>query len=158
MSGSPEAVRLIKQELLLKAEVLAEFLKGLKATDANLAAQLLDEIVGRLKDAASEESSRASAGNAVPFERRQPTLVSLRGGSSDDTDVEEFILDHLALSYAGLSIQEIVDRLEEAGIDIKRQTLAVRLHRMVHAGKLASRARGHYILSEDMSRRYAAPK
>jgi hypothetical protein len=158
MSGSPEATRLVKQDLLLKADVLAHFLKGVKATDADLAAQLVDEIIERLREAVADPSSRVHAENAIPFERRAPTLVSLRSGASDDTDIEDFILDHLALSHAGLSIQEIVDRFEEASIDIKRQTLAVRLHRMVHAGKLASRARGHYILSEDMSRRYAAPK
>lgn len=158
MSGSPEATRqAVKQDLLLKADVLAHFLKGLKATDADLAAQLVDDIISHLREAVSDPASRTSAENAIPFERR-PTLVSLRSGPSDDTDIEDFILDHLALSHAGLSIQEIVDRLEEASIDIKRQTLAVRLHRMVHAGKLASRARGHYILSEDMSRRYAALK
>jgi hypothetical protein len=157
--SSPEATRqAVKQDLLLKADVLAHFLRGLKATDAGLAAQLVDEMIGRLREAVSDPSSRTTAENAIPFERRPSTVIPLRSGSSDDTDIEDFILDHLALSHAGLSIQEIVDRLEEASIDIKRQTLAVRLHRMVHAGKLASRARGHYILSEDMSRRYAAPK
>ena len=58
------------------------------------------------------------------------------------------MLESLSDSPLGLSVQEIVDRLEEADLDIKRQTLVVRLHRMVQAGKLTSRAHGHYILSE----------
>ena len=58
------------------------------------------------------------------------------------------ILDILAENPLGLSVQEIVDHLDEAQLEIKRRTLVVRLHRMVHAGKLASRAHGHYALSE----------
>jgi hypothetical protein len=47
-----------------------------------------------------------------------------------------------------LSVQEIVDGLQEAEIEIKRATLVVRLHRMLQAGKLTSRTHGHYVLSE----------
>jgi DNA-binding transcriptional regulator PaaX len=46
-------------------------------------------------------------------------------------------------------VQEIVERFDEAKLDMKRPTLVVRLHRLVRAGKLASRAHGHYALSED---------
>jgi DNA-binding IclR family transcriptional regulator len=71
--------------------------------------------------------------------------VASRGGAED---IEDFILDILAENPLGLSVQEIVDHLDEAQLEIKRRTLVVRLHRMVHAGKLASRAHGHYALSE----------
>jgi hypothetical protein len=81
---------------------------------------------------------------AVPRERSQPKLVASRATD----DIEEFILEILADSPRGLSVQEIVDRLDEADVEIKRQTLVVRLHRMVQAGKLSSRAHGHYSLSE----------
>jgi len=38
----------------------------------------------------------------------------------------------------------------------KRKTLVVRLHRMVHAGRLSSHSHGHYTLSEaERSRRRA---
>jgi DNA-binding transcriptional regulator PaaX len=87
---------------------------------------------------------------------RQPVLVSSRLGAGDE--VEEFILDNLATSPSGLSVQEIVDRFNEAEIEIKRKTLVVRLHRMEHAGKLMSRAHGHYSLSEVELRQHQAAK
>jgi hypothetical protein len=83
-------------------------------------------------------------GRATPPDRRQPVLVSSRAAD----EVEEFLLECLADSPLGLSVQDIVDRFDEAEVEIKRQTLVVRLHRMVQAGKLSSRAHGHYALSE----------
>jgi hypothetical protein len=83
---------------------------------------------------------------AAPGERQRPLLVASRGGGAED--IEDFILDILAENPLGMSVQEIVDHLDEAQLDMKRRTLVVRLHRMVHAGKLASRAHGHYALSE----------
>jgi hypothetical protein len=138
---SPEAARQIGQDLLARAEVLVQYLRGLGATDPELAAEILAEISARL-DAALSATGK---GRAVPFERRQPVLVSSRAASDE---IEEFILESLADSPLGLSVQDIVDRFIEAAVEIKRQTLVVRLHRMVQAGKLASRAHGHYALSE----------
>ena len=73
-------------------------------------------------------------------------IVATRTGGADE--VEEFILEILAENPAGLSVQDLVDNLEDAALDIKRKTLVVRLHRLVHAGRLTSLAHGHYALSE----------
>lgn len=144
---SPDAAGLVRQDLLLKADVLAHYLRGLGATDADFAAQLLAEITARLESAlAPDAAAKAKAnGRATPFERRQPVLVSSRAPGDE---VEEFILESLTDSPLGLSVQDIVDRFDEAEVEIKRQTLVVRLHRMVQSGKLSSRAHGHYALSE----------
>ena len=81
-------------------------------------------------------------------------VVAARGGGADD--IEDFILDILAENPPGLSVQDIVDNLDEAQLEIKRKTLVVRLHRMVQAGRLSSQAHGHYTLSEaERSRRRA---
>jgi hypothetical protein len=138
---SSDAARLVGQDLLLKADVLAHYLRGLGATDPELASEIFAEITARLQGALSPTAAKA---NATSFERRQPVLVSSR--ASDET--EEFILEIITDSPLGLSVQEIVDRFDEAEVEIKRQTLVVRLHRMVQAGKLSSRAHGHYALSE----------
>jgi hypothetical protein len=142
---SPDAARLVGQDLLLKADVLAHYLKGLGVTDPEFAAHILSEITARLEAAVLPHASGKANNRAIPFERRAPVLVSTRTASDE---VEEFILESLADSPLGLSVQEIVDRFIEAAVDIKRQTLVVRLHRMVQAGKLATRAHGHYALSE----------
>src|SRR5712672_3088135 len=139
MTLSQDAIRLYEQDLLQKADMLAIGLKGLKSADAGRAAQLLTVISERLAGAVLPGAEPAAAG-----ERQKPLLVASRGGE----DVEDFILDILAENPLGLSVQEIVDHLDEAQLDMKRRTLVVRLHRMVHAGKLASRAHGHYALSE----------
>jgi CRP-like cAMP-binding protein len=142
----------VRHDLLLKADVLAHYLHALSATDPDFAAQILAEITARLQSTLLPEKHKPNS-RPVPFERRQPVLVSSR--ASDD--VEDFILDCLSTSPLGLSVQEIVDRLEEAAFEIKRQTLVVRLHRMVQAGKLSSRAHGHYALSEAEHGRRRSP-
>jgi hypothetical protein len=146
MAWSQDAIRLYEQDLLQKADMLAIGLKGLRAADPARAEQLLTAISERLEDAVLPEAVPIQAAEPVaPHERRGPLLVASRGGAED---IEDFILDILAENPLGLSVQEIVDHLDEAQLEIKRRTLVVRLHRMVHAGKLASRAHGHYALSE----------
>ena len=146
MTLSQDAIRLYEQDLLQKADMLAIGLKGLKSADAGRAAQLLTVISERLEGAVLRDAPLAPVAEPVALgERQRPLLVASRGGSED---IEDFILDILAENPLGLSVQEIVDHLDEAQLDMKRRTLVVRLHRMVHAGKLASRAHGHYALSE----------
>jgi hypothetical protein len=146
MTLSQDAVRLYEQDLLQKADMLAIGLKGLKSADAGRATQLLAAISERLESAVGDTPAVHVPEPAPPGERLRPLLVASRGGGAED--IEDFILDILAENPLGLSVQEIVDHLDEAQLDMKRRTLVVRLHRMVHAGKLASRAHGHYALSE----------
>ena len=149
MAWSQDAIRLYEQDLLQKADMLAIGLKGLRAADPARAEHLLTAITERLEDAAFDAAQARTgpqaAEPAAAHERQRPLLVASRGGAED---IEDFILDVLAENPLGLSVQEIVDHLDEAQLEIKRRTLVVRLHRMVHAGKLASRAHGHYALSE----------
>jgi len=159
MTILPDAVRAYEQELLQKAEMLALGLKGLRATAPDRAAELLEDIVARLEvgmgrdGAAMVQTGVDPRGRAEP-RRLAPVVVAARGGGADD--IEDFIMDILAENPVGLSVQDIVSNLDEAQLDIKRKTLVVRLHRMVHAGKLSSLAHGHYILSEaERSRRRA---
>ncbi len=144
MALSQDAIRLYEQDLLQKADMLAIGLKGLRSADAGRAAELLVVITDRLEGAAVGEDAPAAV-PAAAAERQKPLLVATRGGGDD---VEDFILDILAENPVGMSVQEIVDHLDEAQLDMKRRTLVVRLHRMVHAGRLAQRAHGHYALSE----------
>ena len=161
MTILPDAVRAYEQELLQKAEMLALGLKGLRATAPERAAELLEDIVARLEVAAMGRDSGAAlvptgADGRTRAEPRRltPVVVTARGGGADD--IEDFIMDILAENPVGLSVQDFVSNLDEAQLDIKRKTLVVRLHRMVHAGKLSSLAHGHYILSEaERSRRRA---
>jgi hypothetical protein len=145
MALSPDAIRLFEQDLLQKADMLSIGLKGLRSADAGRAAELLTVITDRLEGAISGDvPGGVEPMVAAAAERQKPLLVASRGGD----DVEDFILDILAESALGMSVQEIVDHLDEAQLDMKRRTLVVRLHRMVHAGRLAQRAHGHYALSE----------
>jgi hypothetical protein len=159
MTILPDAVRAYEQELLQKAEMLALGLKGLRATAPDRAAELLEDIVARLEVGMGRDGAAMVPAGADPRSRAEPrrlapVVVAARGGGADD--IEDFIMDILAENPVGLSVQDIVSNLDEAQLDIKRKTLVVRLHRMVHAGKLSSLAHGHYILSEaERSRRRA---
>jgi hypothetical protein len=159
MTILPDAVRAYEQELLQKADMLALGLKGLKAAAPERAAELLDDIAARLERAVARDAAGISAPGTEERSRAEPRrpgpiVVAARGGGADD--VEDFILDILAENPPGLSVQDLVDNLDEAQLDIKRKTLVVRLHRMVHAGRLSSLAHGHYSLSEaERSRRRA---
>jgi hypothetical protein len=152
MMSSTDALRAYEQELLQKAELLALGLKGLRATAPDRAAELFEAILEKLEGAAIQGGGNARS--AASFDERQqsetrrmtPVVVSARGGGADE--IEDFIMDILGENPTGLSVQDIVNDLAEAQLDIKRQTLVVRLHRMVRAGKLSPLAHGHYILSE----------
>jgi hypothetical protein len=161
MSILPDAVRAYEQELLQKADMLALGLNGLKAAAPERAVDLLDEIAARLQRAVGEGTgSSGTVGSAVDGRpraeprRSAPVVVVARGGGADD--IEDFILDILAENPPGLSVQDIVDSLDAAQLEIKRKTLVVRLHRMVQAGRISAQAHGHYALSEaERSRRRA---
>jgi hypothetical protein len=151
MSILPDALRAYEQELLQKAEMLALGLNGLRATAPARAAELLEAITEKLAAAAIQGGSgtrTAASGGDVrgQTETRRLNVVSARGSGADD--IEDFIMDILAENPTGLSVQDIVNDLEEAQLDIRRQTLVVRLHRMVRAGKISPLAHGHYVLSE----------
>jgi hypothetical protein len=150
MSILPDALRAYEQELLQKAEMLALGLNGLRATAPDRAADLLETITEKLVSAAMGGGvAQAPAGKDIrggQTETRRLNVVSARGGGGDE--IEDFIMDVLAENPTGLSVQDIVNDLDEAQLDIRRQTLVVRLHRMVRAGKLSPLAHGHYILSE----------
>jgi hypothetical protein len=151
MTTLPDALRAYEQELLQKAEMLALGLNGLRATAPDRAAELLETIVEKLEGAAVQAAgARNAAGvneRSQPEPRRMtPVVVSARGGGADE--IEDFIMDIMGENPTGLSVQDIVNDLAEAQLEIKRQTLVVRLHRMVRAGKISSLAHGHYVLSE----------
>jgi hypothetical protein len=148
MALSLDVVRQVEQDLLLKADVLAYHIGSMVATDPERARNVCDEIITRLRSAVSDSAEpdiRPDVLRSIDRDRRPNVRLAARSGGGDE--IEEFILEILANS-SGLSVQEIVDRFQEAEIEIKRATLVVRLHRMVQAGKLTSRTHGHYVLSE----------
>ena len=154
MTMLPDAVRAYEQELLQKADMLAMGLRGLKSAAPDRAAEVLAEISSRLARAVGAEPALNVPERGPDPRRTAPVVVAARGGGADD--IEDFILDILAENPLGLSVQDIVDNLDEAQLEIKRKTLVVRLHRMVQAGRLSSQAHGHYTLSEaERSRRRA---
>jgi hypothetical protein len=154
MTVLPDAVRAYEQELLQKADMLAMGLKGLKSASPERAAEVLAEISSRLSRAVGTETVPTLEDRGRDPRRAAPVVIAARGGGADD--IEDFILDILAENPLGLSVQDIVDNLDEAQLEIKRKTLVVRLHRLVHAGRLASHSHGHYTLSEaERSRRRA---
>src|SRR5262249_14490075 len=122
MAWSQDAIRLYEQDLLQKADMLAIGLKGLRAADPARAEQLLTAITERLEGAIEAPRAKAGhqAGEPAAPERQRPLLVASRGGGED---IEDFILDILAENPLGLSVQEIVDDLDEAQLEIKRRTL-----------------------------------
>jgi hypothetical protein len=159
MTISADAVRAYELELLQKTDLLALGLKGLQATSPERAADLLEEIAQRLGRAIGVEGAPATVAQPLRLDTRAeprrgaPVVVAARGGADD---IEDFMLDILAENPSGLSVQDLVDNLDEAQLEIRRKTLVVRLHRMVHAGRLTSLAHGHYTLSEaERSRRRA---
>jgi hypothetical protein len=153
MALSPDVVRQVEQDLLVKADVLAYHIGNLVVTDAERARAVYEEIVARLRNAVSPAADLAPKSELLSLDRRPSVRLAKSGGD----EIEDFILDILAHSPRGLSVQEIVDGLVEAEIEIKRATLVVRLHRMLQAGKLTSRTHGHYVLSEaEHNRRQSA--
>ena len=150
MSLSVEAVRQVEQGLRTRAEVLAYEIGNLVPIDPERARAISAEIIALLNEAVSQSDPPIKS-ELFSLERRRTP----KSGGGDE--IEDFVLDIFAHSPRGLSVQDIVERLQEAEIEIKRATLVVRLHRMVQAGKLTSRTHGHYVLSEaEHNRRQSA--
>src|SRR5260370_27206177 len=144
MALSSDVVRQVEQDLRVKADVLAYHLGNLVVTDAERARAVYEEIVARLRESVSPGADLAPKSELFSLDRRPNVRLAKSGGD----EIEDFILEILAHSPRGLSVQEIVDGLQEAEIEIKRAALVVRLHRMVQAGKATSRTHRHYGLSE----------
>lgn len=154
MALSSDVVRQVEQDLLVKADVLAYHIGNLVVTDPERAKAVYDEIATRLREAVSPVADLGPKSELLSLDRRPHVRLAKSGGD----EIEDFILDILAHSPRGLlSVQEIFDGLQEAELEIKRATLVVRLHRLVQAGKLATRTHGHYVLSEaEHNRRQSA--
>jgi hypothetical protein len=154
MALSSDVVRQVEQDLLVKADVLVYHIGNLVVTDPERAKAVYDEIVARLREAVSPAADLVPKSELLSLDRRPNVRLAKSGGD----EIEDFILDILAHSPRGLlSVQEIFDGLQEAELEIKRATLVVRLHRLVQAGKLATRTHGHYVLSEaEHNRRQSA--
>jgi hypothetical protein len=154
MALSSDVVRQVEQDLLVKADVLAYHIGNLVVTDPERAKAVYDEIAARLREAVSPATDLVPKSELLSLDRRPNVRLAKSGGD----EIEDFILDILAHSPRGLlSVQEIFDGLQEAELEIKRATLVVRLHRLVQAGKLATRTHGHYVLSEaEHNRRQSA--
>lgn len=147
MAVSADAIRELEERLLKEADMLGIILRGLKSADPARAAQVAAAITDRLQQALRGPAEAASE------ERPRPVLVSRQEGTEA---IEDFILENLEQAPRGLTVQEFVDRFDEAQLAIRRQTLVVRLHRMVQSGRLASVAHGHYALSEaERARRFS---
>ena len=154
MALSLDVVRQVEQDLLVKADVLAYHIGNLVVTDPERAKAVYDEITTRLREAVSPVADLVPKSELLSLDRRPHVRLAKSGGD----EIEDFILDILAHSPRGLlSVQEIFDGLQEAELEIKGATLVVRLHRLVQAGKLATRTHGHYVLSEaEHNRRQSA--
>src|SRR5271154_6958042 len=109
MAMSPDVVRQVEQDLLVKAVVLAYHIGNLVVTDAERARAVYEEIVARLRNAVSPAADLAPKSELLSLDRR-PVRLAKSGGD----EIEDFILDILAHSPRGLSVQEIVDGLVEA--------------------------------------------
>jgi hypothetical protein len=154
MALSSDVARQVEQDLLVKADVLAYHIGNLVVTDPERAKAVYEEIVARLRGAVSPVADLVPKSELLSLDRRPNVRLAKSGGD----EIEDFVLDILAHSPRGLlSVQEIFDGLQEAELEIKRATLVVRLHRLVQAGKLATRTHGHYVLSEaEHNRRQSA--
>ena len=116
MALSPDVVRQVEQDLLVKADVLAYHIGNLVVTDAERARAVYEEIVARLRNAVSPAADLAPKSELLSLDRRPSVRLAKSGGD----EIEDFILDILAHSPRGLSVQEIVDGLVEAEIVFAR--------------------------------------
>lgn len=127
-----DAARDLADQFLREARRLGAKIESLLALDAEIFHETvggLDEIVTALKFRAN------SAETASRGEGERP----LEGGN-----VEGFILEIIRISPEGASVETIFNSIVEAGFDLSREALTVRLHRMARAGKITRPSQGHY--------------
>jgi len=110
MALPSDVVRQVEQDLLVKADVLAYHIGNLVVTDPERAKAVYEEIVARLREAASPAVDLAPKSELLSIDRRPHVRLAKSGGD----EIEDFILDILAHSPRGLlSVQEIFDGLPQ---------------------------------------------
>ena len=136
-----EVVGAERAELILLAQRLRMRLAGVAAFDPIAAADLRSELVEMLADGVSSRK-------AAPGSRSEPAMPP----QAPEADVEGLILAMLGEADRPMSLEQIFDMVQEAtSVDIKRETLAVRLHRMAKPphNKIVNTSRGHYWAREE---------
>lgn len=134
-----DAARDLADQFLRDARRVAVKLESLLALDA----ETYQEAVAALEDIVDALRLRSSA--AAPAARAEGERP-LDGGN-----VEGFILEIIRISPEGASVENIFNGIVEAGFDLSREALTVRLHRMLRAGKIARPSQGHYALSTNVT-------
>jgi len=135
-----DAARDLAEQFLREARRLGAKIESLLALDAETFHETVagvDEIVAALR-------SRANSAETAP-----------RGGDGERPieggNIEGFILEIIRISPEGASVETIFNSIGEAGLDLSREALTVRLHRMARAGKITRPSQGHYAQSTNVT-------
>ena len=127
-----DRVRALSDEIAIMLIGLSAQNPQLATTLAGLATEALNGSIGKTIDPNSD--------NVVPLHDEKPHFDRFEKVES----VDDFIVAIARESGATMSIQQIVDFLEESGIEINRPSLIVKLHRMVKRGQLVHTSNGHF--------------
>lgn len=131
--------------------LLVEALEDLAEANPGYADSVIQNIDRELK-ARYHLSSEISTNIGSPVERvlsdvgRKPGRSDFRGGE-DTSNIEAAILSLLDRAPDGLTVEDLVRRLEAIEFDVKRPSLIVRLRRMAASGKIDTKTRGQYVLA-----------
>jgi len=127
-----DVIKVVSDEILQAAGVLRVKLDGLSYSDPDSAEKLLAEINEIINN----------SGSPAPNVTAQPTPATI-----SLSPAEEVIVEFLAHENDPQTIDQILECAGQAESDLKKSTLAVRLHRMVQSKKLTNPSRGLYSVS-----------
>ena len=127
-----DVIKAISDEILQAAGVLRVKLDGLSYSDPDSAEKLLLEVNDIIN----------SNGSPSPSVGTQPTPATISLSPAED-----IIVEFLAHENDPQTIDQILECVGHAESDLKKSTLAVRLHRKVQSKKITNQSRGLYSIS-----------
>lgn len=107
------------------------------------------EALSRLEDLVAKLKMQ-TIGSAPSSEIDQAKGPSQGETFADSGDVESLVLQVIGVYPEGASVTDIFAGVVDMGIEMSREALTVRLHRMMRAGKIVRKSQGHYVLSPNV--------
>lgn len=131
--------------------LLVQALQDLAEADpryAELVIQNIDKELGaRWRHLGDSSTNIGFASDPVPSDLGRVSGRSDSRGGEDTSSIEAAILALLQRAPDGLTVEDLVRRLEASDFDVKRPSLIVRLRRMALSGKIDTKTRGQYVLA-----------
>ncbi len=130
------------REVAFLAQQIEIAVDGVSRHNPDLAERMAEVALGIIS------STQGSGLNQINSDASEHDAQHSEAATHQNINIDEFILRVLEDSESTMSIQQIVDALEEADYTFSRPSLVVKLHRLVKKRLLERPSNGHFQIAK----------